>query len=333
MAASPASFALGPGLMGVLINVFLFGIMVAQSFIYYSRYPNDRTWMKLLVATLLVLDAANAAFDVWWVYDALVTKFADLDSLNYTTWILATDPIMVGTISSIVQLFFAWRVKVLIGNRYLVAFVVVTGSLSILAGTGTTVGVHFVPRYADFPKFQAAVIVWLVGAAVCDTTITIALTYHLRKHRTGFSGTDDILNKITRLTMQNGLITSLWAITDLIIYLTVPTGLHLAFNLPLAKLYTNSLMSSLNARTPGSQDYAGTSGLTSSARTRRGLHIGSRKEDVVALTSTQRPEVFVTVESHEMIDVDKRNMELDWQNDPAVHTVVRPPKQSDADSV
>lgn len=51
------------------------------------------------------------------------------------------------------------------------------------------------------------------------------------------------------------------------------------------------------------------------------------------MTSTQRPEVFVTVESHEMIDVDKRNMELDWQNDPAVHTVVRPPKQSDADSV
>lgn len=48
-----------------------------------------------------------------------------------------------------------------------------------VAGTGTTVGVHFVPRYADFPKFQAAVIVWLVGAAVCDTTITIALTYHL----------------------------------------------------------------------------------------------------------------------------------------------------------
>ncbi len=28
-----------------------------------------------------------------------------------------------------------------------------------------------------------------------------------------------------------------------------PTGLHLIFNLPLSKLYTNSLMSSLNSRT------------------------------------------------------------------------------------
>ena len=38
-----------------------------------------------------------------------------------------------------------------------------------------------------------------------------------------------------------------------------PTGLHLAFNLPLSKLYTNSLMSSLNSRTGWQYDSSGLS--------------------------------------------------------------------------
>lgn len=43
---------------------------------YFSvSFKSRLTSFSLQVATLLVLDAANAAFDVWWVYDALVTKF------------------------------------------------------------------------------------------------------------------------------------------------------------------------------------------------------------------------------------------------------------------
>lgn len=298
--------------MGVMINVFLFGIMVAQCFMYFARYTNDKAWMKWLVGFLLIMDTLNAVFDVWWIYDALVNKFADLSTIEYTTWMLSTDPMFIGIISSTVQLFFAWRVKVLIGNKWLVSFLVITGSLSILAGVGTGIAVIFITRYADFPKFQSGVIIWLVGAAVCDTTITISLTWHLRKNKTGFQGTDDILNKITRNTMQNGLITSLWAITDLIVYLVVPTGLHLAFNLPLAKLYTNSLMSSLNARPVNGAE------VFSSSRKGRDAQVTSRKADVVALPpSSQRSEVYVTVESHQMVDVNdrKRKMDMDWSDE------------------
>lgn len=69
------------------------------------------------------------------------------------------------------------------------------------------------------------------------------------------------------VTVQTGMITAICAVIDLIAFLASvslvlfrveallayspmlqPSGLHLVFNLPLSKLYANSLMSSLNSR-------------------------------------------------------------------------------------
>ncbi|KAJ7270637.1 hypothetical protein B0H12DRAFT_970855, partial [Mycena haematopus] len=72
-----------------------------------------------------------------------------------------------------------------------------------------------------------------------------------RKHRTGCNATDTKVDRIIRLTIQTGMITSICSVIDLGLFLGDVSGLfvvHLLFNLPLAKLYSNSLMSSLNAR-------------------------------------------------------------------------------------
>jgi hypothetical protein len=80
---------------------------------------------------------------------------------------------------------------------------------------GTAIAIHFVPQFALFRNFRPIVIVWLLGTALCDVTITMSLTWHLvnrnhvifvalsdvlaqRRHKTGFNTTDDILNKIIR---------------------------------------------------------------------------------------------------------------------------------------
>ncbi|KAJ7505205.1 hypothetical protein B0H11DRAFT_408755 [Mycena galericulata] len=57
-----------------------------------------------------------------------------------------------------------------------------------------------------------------------------------------------LVDRIITMTVHTGVLTSVCAILDLILYLVDPTGLHLAFNFPLCKLYTNSLISSLNCR-------------------------------------------------------------------------------------
>ncbi|KAI0809041.1 hypothetical protein BC629DRAFT_1590141 [Irpex lacteus] len=302
---SPASVAHGPGLIGTFLNVFLYGIMVTQCFLYYSRYPHDKQWMKGLVLLLFIADTLNCVFDLWWIYDVLINHFADVNALESANWVFSTDPAMVGTIATVVQLFFAWRVKVLTGNWFAVGLIVITALASVVGGVGTAIYIHYIPQFVDFQKFQAIVIVWLICAAVCDTTITIALTWHLRKHKTGFTSTDDILNRIIRLTVQNGLITAVWAIIDLITFLATPTGLHLLFNFPLAKLYTNSLMSSLNSRAGWRYQ------TTETDKKSQGIELGSRRPDLLNLSTVTRPEVFISVESHEMIDGNDK-ADIEW---------------------
>jgi len=133
------------------------------------------------------------------------------------------------------------------------------------ASLGTTIGVTFVRDFTRAREFQATVIVWLVFSAVTDSAITSILCWYLHKHRTGFSKTDDIITRVVRLTMQTGLIITIWATVDLICYLTLANNIHMFFQLPLCKLYSNSLMSTLNSRGGWGVSFApGNDGTTSS---------------------------------------------------------------------
>lgn len=283
--------------------------MTTQCFLYFSRYKADKIWMKILVLVLLLADAVNAVLDFVWLYDTLVTGFLDVNGLVNAPWTVASNPAMVGIIGGIVQIFFAWRVKVLINNNILVLFIMTMATIALLGGVGAAIYAHFVPRFDQFSKFQWLVTIWLICTAVCDTTITISLTWHLRKHKSKFAGSNDILNRIIRNTVQNGLMTSIWAIVDLSSFLATPdTGLHLIFQLPMAKLYTNSLMSSLNSRAGWSY--------SSQSSDRNNISQGqSHRLDVVNLNTSTRPEVFVHVESHELSDVANKQ-DMEWQADP-----------------
>jgi len=88
----------------------------------------------------------------------------------------------------------------------------------------------------------------LVLAPVTDLVISGSLVHFLRSSRTGFAATDDILTKLTRLTIQTGLITAVCALLTLIVYLAFNNNWNFLLNMALAKLYANCLMSSLNAR-------------------------------------------------------------------------------------
>lgn len=299
---NPAEAAHGPGLIGAFLNVFLFGIMVAQVWYYFSTYKKDRLWIKAYVVLLLVADLVNSIFDIYWLYIDIITNFGDVDNLNVADWRIATDPAMVAIIATFVQLFFAWRVRVLTNNLWVTGLIVVTAVISCCGGLGVAIAIHFVKYYTNFEKFNQTGTIWLISTALCDSAIAIALTWHLRRHKTGFQHTDDVLNKIIRLTVSNGAITALWAIVDLILFLSIKTGVHLALNLPLAKLYTNSLMSSLNSRagwkfnTNSDRDSSRPSGQPAkSAAMPEFLHLSTH--------AATHQEVMVHVESHEMVDM------------------------------
>lgn len=160
----------------------------------------------------------------------------------------ATDPVLTGIIAFSCQSFFAWRVYRLMHSWIVPALIILIGGVSFLSAIGTTIGVEIVLVFAEFQKFQVVVILWLACAALADMIITVSLVWTLQKSRTGFTATDDVITRLIRGTIQTGMATTVFAVIDLILFCASTTTLHLVFNLPLAKLYVNSLLSTLNAR-------------------------------------------------------------------------------------
>ncbi|KAF9524250.1 hypothetical protein CPB83DRAFT_898004 [Crepidotus variabilis] len=243
----PAEIAHGPMLIGFTINVLLYGVMTTQVYLYYTAYKNDKIWMKLFVFFLLLADTANTIFDFVYLFRSLIIHFGDANYLSKADWLFATDPAITGITASVVQLFFSWRVRVLTHNRFF-SILVMLGALAGGAGAiATSFEVGRTPEFVRFRQFKGVVITWLAAAAFTDVLITMILVWYLVR-RFGFRKSDLMVDRIIRLTVQTGLITCLVASLDLIFFLTDPTGIHLIFNFPLCKLYTNSLMSSLNSR-------------------------------------------------------------------------------------
>ncbi|EGO23892.1 hypothetical protein SERLADRAFT_450188 [Serpula lacrymans var. lacrymans S7.9] len=281
MAENPAEVAHGPFLIGVVLNLVLYGIMTTQTFLYFTTYKKDRLWMKFFVSILFIADTVSAVLDIVYIYDSLVTHF---------------EPSMTGITGSMVQAFFAWRVYIISKNIWTTVVILSCAIAGFLCSIGTSIAIAIVPQFLEFQKFQVVVIIWLVCAATGDILITTSLVWHLNNHKTGFRDTDDVINRIIRLTVQTGFVTAVWAVVDLVIFLTISTGIHLIFNVPLSKLYTNSLMSSLNSR--GGWKFTRSS---ENSDSHRSAHRGT---DVIQLSSAARPEVFVNVESHQMVDIE-----------------------------
>ncbi|KAH7926920.1 hypothetical protein BV22DRAFT_1194012 [Leucogyrophana mollusca] len=240
---------LGPILMGSMMNVLLFGIMIMQCYVYFERYKSDKLWVRCVVWLLLVLDALSSSFAMEMTYNYLVTNFTNVDAIAYTNLGITPYPVLTGITAFVVQCFFAWRIRVLTGNTLLAIVIALLSSVQLLASIGTMIGGIIVQQFAELDRVKQVSLLWLLGSVVTDAIITVALVWFLRNSRTGFAPTDNLTGKIIRLTVQTGLLTTTCALGVVIAYLvSTNTTMHLAFGLPLSKLYTNSLMSSLNAR-------------------------------------------------------------------------------------
>ncbi|KXN88564.1 hypothetical protein AN958_07050 [Leucoagaricus sp. SymC.cos] len=263
------SISYGPMLIGVMLNCTLFGIMIMQVFIYYQAYPNDAKWMKIFVTYLATAETVNTACDMYLVYQPLIQQFAKVEAesspliyqnldLHFSIYaVLAAYILIILTgvpqvlISTPVQMFMGWRIVVITQSRK-IPLVIALFSIVSLAG-GIWVGVQvivfkFFSRKDSF-EFNLPGVIWFVAAAVTDVIITVALVYSLHKRNTGIKKTSSVLNRIIRLTIQTGMVTTITSLLDMFLFTLSPkTAVSFVWDFSVSKLYTNALLSTLNAR-------------------------------------------------------------------------------------
>ncbi|KAJ7925589.1 hypothetical protein B0H13DRAFT_2314387 [Mycena leptocephala] len=251
LAAGPPDITLffGPMLLGVILNTLLYGILLVQAFMYYNRYKNDRPWFRYLVFYLVILETVNWVCDIGLIYEPLIIRYGKPEALITSPLMLRVDAVLTVLISTPIQLFIAWRVRVVTRSWVSPVIISILAIISFGGGIATTTVVSIHPDFASFSSFHPEVITWLVSSTACDVFLTASLVRSLWTRKTNVISTDSYINKIIRLTVQTGFITATAAFLDMLFFIVFPqTTFNFMIDFGLSKLYTNALISTLNAR-------------------------------------------------------------------------------------
>ncbi|KAJ7041629.1 hypothetical protein C8F04DRAFT_146461 [Mycena alexandri] len=238
----------GPLLIGVFFNMILFGLLIAQTMTYFQTARKDPIWMRLLVFYVLFVETANTALDISVMYQPLVLQYGSIPGPLPTVFL--TQPLCIALVAFPIELFFIWRIRTLTGGIILPAIFFVFALLAFGAGIWTTIALGGAGRWDNVSvSFQAAK-VWISSSMGTDLCIAFTLAWALRSKKTGFGGTDTIVNRIVRMTVQTGLITAVVNVLDMLSFLFIKNStFNFMWSNPLSKLYSNCMMSTLNART------------------------------------------------------------------------------------
>ncbi|KAF7978236.1 hypothetical protein HWV62_1246 [Athelia sp. TMB] len=163
-----------------------------------------------------------------------IDGFGNLEVFVAANWLLAVDPMLVGMVACMCQLFFAWRLHVMVQLRWLTTFVIVFSFFTLCGGLAAGISIFVVKSYSGSGYGKPFGIFWQVSTLITDITITVSVTYHLHRRKGIYEATDRLLDSIIQLTIQNGFLTSIVAVVDMSFYIYA--------------LYANTVLSSLNAR-------------------------------------------------------------------------------------
>ncbi|KAI9001154.1 hypothetical protein BD414DRAFT_473793 [Trametes punicea] len=240
----------GPLLIGVILAAVMYGVSCSQMFYYYTRYPRDPWYIKLLVTAVWTTDSIHQALISHSVYWYLITEYGNPVALTLLTKSLVIEVFFNGFTAFFVQSFFAARVYRLSGKKvWLVAPVALLVAGEFAVTMAYSIKALYLKTFVDLVQIKGLSISINAFAAVGDVTIAVILCTILHRSRTGFSKSNTLINRLMVFAVNTGLLTSVCASLSLITILSLPnTFVYICFFFLVGRLYSNSLMATLNAR-------------------------------------------------------------------------------------
>lgn len=245
------AWKLGAYEIGVLFSTTLFGFVSSQAFRYTQEKYGDPIWLKILVLVACILDTTHTVAMWSLLYFWSVNNFGNPDGLIRIHWMFVLNFAVTPFMAAVVQSFYAYRMFLLLKRPYL--------PLLVWFGAATRVGFGI---YRIIPFSQSKTIPqlvrhhgWLLETALAinvglDILNTVGLLFCLLKNRPTLVRSRKMVDTLSRYTIEIGLSTSLYAIVTLVVvhYRAHQNFIFLGLLALYPKLYTNSLLASLNSR-------------------------------------------------------------------------------------
>ncbi|GAV99496.1 hypothetical protein LENED_000956 [Lentinula edodes] len=233
---------MGAAFIGVICAASLYGVSCVQTWFYFSRYPGDLWYIKCLVA--IVFSKKDL------VYFYVVTNFSNPTEQAKLVWSILLEVLFNGLIGFLVQSFLTMRVwKMSNQNKPLTLLIVLFVLGELGCSVAFTISSLKLVTWKDLTNLKSLSMTVNVLGAVSDVIIAAGLFYFLHRSRTGFKKSDTMISKLIMFTVSTGLLTSVCAVASLLsILIWGKTLIYVAFYFSLGRLYSNSLLATLNAR-------------------------------------------------------------------------------------
>jgi len=236
-------------LLGIMFNTFLYGLVVYQFLVYRNTKFNDPLWIKSVVGILFAVDTLHSAVAMYSAWETCVTNYANPASLAVISWTIPFTAVATSVAAIFTQFFLGHRVFKLTKSFVIVGVIGVFSVLGFVFGVYSGVRSGVIKEVKNFSPLNPFVICWLGFQTVADLLITAVLSFVLARSRTGFRKTDTVVNRLIRGAIQTGLFAALFALADLFSFvLHKNTNLYAMFAYPIGRIYTNTLLDTLNSR-------------------------------------------------------------------------------------
>lgn len=242
----------GPLALGYMIGYFLYGMSVVQLFLYLKNYPKDAHWIKITVWLAFAMETVIAVLTGIATWNTFGVGWGNVEALRIIDKSWSPLPIFNSLTAMIAQTFFAWRIWKLTHKIW------ISTGITILAIAGSAfawyynIRIDLMGRHVEAVSSVSAFIsAWLACNVLCDVSITGVIVFTLYKaHTTAVvSNTATTLMNILKFTIETGLITAVWSVIELSLWLSMPgNGFHWIFFLARGRIYNNWLLATLNSR-------------------------------------------------------------------------------------
>ncbi|TFK53267.1 hypothetical protein OE88DRAFT_1733230 [Heliocybe sulcata] len=236
-------------LIGIIFNTYLYGL-VSWQFLTYSNTPFKDPWrVKAVVGSLFVLDTVHTIVGVYNAWRLCVTNFLNPTVILTVGWEIPFTAVATSFAAVITQFFLADRVYRLTKSWVLTGSILTLSLVGFVSGVVAGIRSGIIQDVSKFAVLAPLVICWLGFQTAADLAITFVLSIVLYRSRGGIQKTNKILNRLIRGAVQTGLFASIFALGDLFGFLLLrQTNVYAMFAYPIGRIYTNTLLDTLNAR-------------------------------------------------------------------------------------
>ncbi|KAF8143688.1 hypothetical protein K438DRAFT_598921 [Mycena galopus ATCC 62051] len=239
---------LGAVEIGIVLGVFLFGIETLQTFNYFKRFPKDSNLLKGAVGVVWLLELGYTISALHALYLQTITFYGQPSHVLSPPLSEEVPILFSGLIYTIVQTFFANRVRVLSGQWYTMALACVLGLFRFVGDVWIAALLLKYDRITVLLEWR-----WLVATSLSldlstDILITASLCFCLWNMRSCESKTRSVLDTLILWAIESTILTSAGSVIQLILFMTRTDILWAGVFAVQSKLFSNAMLASLNGR-------------------------------------------------------------------------------------